>query len=168
MKSYYLVLIILISAILQGSFFYSDFGSVGVGIVLCITWFLYLNNLEKEAGLYAIFAGLLVDLIRLSGVGSTSFSILLPLLGYIFLDRLIRFEGTFFAYLTLLIMTVLSGFLGLFISILVFQDVTLEAVGVMPTILSALLNWVVILAVSTVSSIVKGRDASLSIMPSSK
>src|SRR5689334_21474600 len=115
MKQYQLILLIILASILQVSFFYSDIGNLTLNAVLIITWFLYLNEGKDTAAYFAIGAGILTDLLRLHGMGTTSFSILLPMLIFLNLESIFQFTDTVISYFLILLMVALTGiiFLGI-------------------------------------------------------
>src|SRR5438128_1503769 len=109
MKQYQLILLIILVAILQVSFFFSDMGNLTLNVILIATWYLYLNEGKDTAAYFAIGAGVLTDLLRLHGIGTTSFAILLPLLIYINLEGFLQFTDTALSYFMILLMLIFTG-----------------------------------------------------------
>src|SRR5687768_12051125 len=110
MKLHILIILIILTALAQASIFYSGAGNITVNVIAVVAWFLYFLGVRKETAFFIFFGGLLVDLIRLSGIGVTSFSILLPFAIFLFIENAFELKDSLLSYLLSLVMLFLTSF----------------------------------------------------------
>lgn len=153
MKLYQLTLLIISVALTQTSVFYLNLGGFGVNWVLILAWILYLNYTRDDAFYMAFFGGLLSDLLRLEGLGITSFSLLIPLLIFLAFDLSVKLKETPLKYLALFLGIAISHMLIILASF-IFGDIsTLEAGFIQSQVVIVVAEWLIISTFTAVREI---------------
>lgn len=168
MKPYQLILIILISGFLQASLFYGEVGMVMVNLILCISWVLYLSGERDYSAFYVLFAGIFVDILKLSGIGTTSFLIFLPIVIFVIAEALFSLKRDVVKYIFILALIAFGALVGILVN-RVFGNITLvnwQIVG--SSLISAMLNWGVIVILMTVRTITQVNEGTVSFIRSRK
>lgn len=164
MKLYHLIFVILISSFLQASLFYGNVGSVVINLVLCVTWILYLTEEKVYAAFYVLFAGILVDVLKLSGIGMTTFLILVPLIVFILLEGLLSLKRVLITYLFMLGLIILGVLLSVFVNRIFGYITEIDWISIRFMLISALVNWVIIVVVITVRNLIRPDEGGVSFL----
>ena len=167
MKSYTLILTIILSVILQVSLFFGQPEVLIINLILIIAWLIFMNESRTEFAIYVLVAGVLADLLRLEGVGMLSFSIFIGAMLYLFIESLIDIKRNIGNFILLLFVFALSSLSFAFVNQL-FSGGTFNVELYQSILFGAVINWVIFSILNIIYSTVKPKTEALSFLNTRK